>query len=178
MSIRAFEALAFLLEYPGPDFKSRLDEVQNDLGDLDGTVLEEARRFLEFAASSAPTDLEELYTRTFDINPVCCQEVGWQIFGEAYDRGGFLVKISAALRYHDIEPTTELGDHLTQMLRLLAHSDPPRARALGRGFLLPAVEKMLGGFADSDSPYAGVLSAVNRAIECRVAEIETEESHA
>ena len=29
-------------------------------------------------------DLQEMYTRTFDINAVCTLEVGWHIYGEDY----------------------------------------------------------------------------------------------
>ena len=39
-----------------------------------------------------PEQIQELYTRTFDINPVCTLEIGWHIFGEDYARGALLVK--------------------------------------------------------------------------------------
>ncbi len=41
---------------------------------------------------------EELYTRTFDLNPVCALEIGWHLFGEDYERGAFLVRMRDQLR--------------------------------------------------------------------------------
>ena len=31
--------------------------------------------------------IEETFTRTFDVNPACALEVGWHLFGEEYARG-------------------------------------------------------------------------------------------
>ena len=43
-------------------------------------------------------ELQELFTRTFDLNPACTLEIGWQLYGEDYRRGEFLVQMRQGLR--------------------------------------------------------------------------------
>ena len=85
------------------------------VGDETRTVLADFPGFEQLGS----TELEELYTRTFDINPVCSLEVGWHLFGEDYNRGAFLVRMRGLLREHGIEEGAELPDHLESVLRVL-----------------------------------------------------------
>jgi nitrate reductase assembly molybdenum cofactor insertion protein NarJ len=36
-------------------------------------------------------EYEELYTKTFDVQPICYLDLGYVIFGEDYKRGAFLL---------------------------------------------------------------------------------------
>ena len=108
------------------------------------------------------TALEELYTRTFDINPVCSLETGWHLFGEDYNRGAFLVRMRGLLRQHGIEEGAELPDHLESALRVLGVMEGDAAKELACEFILPAVIKMRVPFADDSNPYASVLAEVER----------------
>ena len=126
---------------------------------------EGARAALEsfpgFAAIDA-TGLEELYTRTFDINPVCSLETGWHLFGEDYNRGAFLVRMRGVLRQHGVPEGAELPDHLESALRVLAAMKADDASDLAREFILPAVMKMRIPFEKNDNPYGAVLAEVDR----------------
>jgi nitrate reductase delta subunit len=108
--------------------------------------------------------LQELYTRTFDLNPVCSLEIGWHLFGEEYERGAFLVKMRQELRAHAIPESTELPDHLTHVLRLMSNLEPDEAAALASRFVLPAIEKMLAGLEGKGNPYEAVLRNVRDAL--------------
>jgi nitrate reductase delta subunit len=114
------------------------------------------------AARMSQSDWEELYTRTFDLHAPCCLEVGWQIFGDTYKRGSFLVRLRLAAREHGVSEDGELPDHLATVLRLLARlpeaEDP---RGLVEEAVLPAVEKMRASLGeDGSNPYRAVLDAV------------------
>ena len=76
------------------------------------------------------TQLEELYTRTFDLNPVCTPEVGWHIYGEQYRRGRFLVQARELLKIVGVDERGELPDHLMSLL--------PAGGPTGTGRLGPA----------------------------------------
>ena len=84
----------------------------------------EARRgfagFAEYVAGRDLRELEELYTSTFDIQGNVCLDVGYQLFGETYKRGQFIVKLRVALREAGVSEAGELPDHLPSVLRFLA----------------------------------------------------------
>jgi len=112
-------------------------------------------------------ELEELYTRTFDINPVCSLEVGWHLYGEDYNRGAFLVGMRGLMRDLGVAEGTELPDHLTSVLRVLGRMAPEEADGFARGYVLPAVGKMLSGFPDGENPYRDVVEEIERFLRDR-----------
>jgi nitrate reductase delta subunit len=159
-----FDALAGLLAYPAPGYAGRLDECRRV---LDGLVPEAAHRLArlgEALGGLGDEEIEELYTRTFDLNPVCSLEVGWHLFGENYARGEFLVLMREELRKHGLAESTELPDHLTHVLPALARMGQPQADRFAARFLLPALEKMLAGLAKQENPYRDLVEAVRSVV--------------
>jgi nitrate reductase delta subunit len=109
--------------------------------------------------------LEELYTVTFDMQPVCYPYVGYQLFGESYKRGAFMAQLNEAYHAADYSAGQELPDHISIILRFLALDVQDRqgdfCRSLLKEGLIPALEKMLKPFdAQSENPYAGLLTAL------------------
>ena len=113
----------------------------------------------------ADAGLEELYTRTFDIQAPCTLDVGYVLFGEDYKRGHFLVKMHELQNQYENDCGTELADHLPNILTLLEkmkETDPEQAEDLVKKIVLPALEKMLQRFsADTENIYAGRLRDVD-----------------
>lgn len=163
-AVTTYDLLASLVAYPQDGCAVRLDECARMLAKEhpDAGVL--LQPFLEHARGLTVEDLEELYTRTFDINPVCCLEVGWQLFGEEYERGSFLVKMRKMLREANLAESTELPDHLVHVLALLGQLDRNGADELAASAVLPALKKMLDGLAGKDNPYENVLKAIERVL--------------
>ncbi|GJQ21963.1 MAG: hypothetical protein HBSIN02_23180 [Bacteroidia bacterium] len=159
------ESLAAMLEYPGGK-SSQNAEACCDLleGEISGRaqapVLESLRRFRTALGIFSAEELEELYTRTFDLNPVCSLDIGWHLYAENYDRGTFLVEMRNALKEHGLSESTELPDHLPTVLRLLARMEEGRAKALASTSVLPALRIMTKGFSDSSNPYAALVSVI------------------
>ena len=109
--------------------------------------------------------VEELYTRTFDINAICSLEVGWHIYGEEYARGALLVRFRGELRRLGIPESPELPDHLTHVLRLIGRLRGEKADDLAGRYLLPALGKMLSGMQGKDSPYEVLLRTTQAIIQ-------------
>jgi nitrate reductase molybdenum cofactor assembly chaperone len=116
-------------------------------------------------------ELQELYIRTFDLNPVCALEMGWHLFGENYDRGLLLVKMRQQLRAHGLEEDTELPDHLTNALGLLPRMERQAAVYFAEAVVLPALEKMLEAIRGKENPYEHVLEAARLVIRSDFPEI-------
>ena len=161
VSTAALDALSKLLVYP-------TDSLSRDAGDAEALLARELPEaaaelvpFVSFAATHELGECEEVYVRTFDVNPQRALEVGWQVFGEQYARGAFLVRIRELLRQCGVPESTELPDHMTHVLRVLPRIDDAQAATLVESAVAPALRRILGDLAkQEDRTYASVLRAV------------------
>ena len=108
--------------------------------------------------------IQEMYTRTFDINAVCTLEIGWHIYGEDYARGALLVKLRQQLRLMNVPESCELPDHLTHVLLLMGRMTGEEADELAARYLLPGLDKMLEGMQADEHPYRALLEAVSKVV--------------
>ena len=158
-AVGCYELLGRLLIYPDEYFPERLAACRGQLKEADSTVAEEVERFAAGVEGLSLERLQELFTRTFDLNPVVSLEVGWQLFGEEYSRGTFLVSMRNLLRQNGIEESVELPDHLTHILPLLDRMEDAERVHFDDKYLRPALTKMLKAFEGKETPYQHVLRA-------------------
>ena len=160
---------ARLLGYPDEGFNHSLEQVRKIVADeslhLPWDVSDHLRKFISAVGVLPIEEMEELYTRTFDINPVASLEIGWHLYGEQYERGAFLVKMREILRAHQIEESVELPDHLTHVLLAFGRMEKTDTDEFAAKFLVPALEKILDGFEDKGNPYEEVLQSIKSFIE-------------
>ena len=102
---------------------------------------------------------EELYTRTLDLNPPAAPYIGFQTWGESYQRGAFLSKMNRALIETGIDAQGELPDHLIPVLRYLGQAPDPLPELVE--VLNPAVQRITAGLrkANAENPYLDLLAA-------------------
>lgn len=173
-TVETFETLARLLEYPRGLDRAAITAAVECARKASPKAGEALAAFAAGVARLSSEELEELFTRTFDLDPACCLEVGWQLHGEHYDRGMFLVHMRECLRDLKLPETAELPDHLTQVLRVLARLDDAPAGEFIEHKALPAVDKMLASFKDETNPYRQALLAVRAVL---VGCMHLEEAH-
>lgn len=159
------ERFGRLLSYPGTHYLQEVDACRLAAAEIDPEVASCLNDFSVQVRSLAVEGLQELYVQTFDLNPVCALEVGWQLHGDNYERGNFLVKMRQELEHYGVPENIELPDHLCHVLPLLAHMDPSEAMDFAAASVVPALKKMLAAFEGKDSPYESVLRAINRILE-------------
>jgi len=150
-------AFSRLLDYPGERTLESAEflyvALQEEQPDAAGAIAE----FGRFAEQCGPYELQETYTATFEINPPCALDIGWHLFGEEYERGQFLVRMREELRRHGIEESpSELPDHITHVLPLIAVMTDSEARRFSLACVLPALTKMQEALEAADSPWSGV----------------------
>jgi nitrate reductase molybdenum cofactor assembly chaperone NarJ/NarW len=109
--------------------------------------------------------MQELFTTTFDMQPVCYPYIGYQLFGESYKRGAFMAQLNEAYHAFDYSAEQELPDQLSAILRFLSLDAGNRqsdfCQSLRNEGLIPALEKMLKTFGEqSENPYFRLLSAL------------------
>ncbi len=162
----ALEATSALLRYPAPDHAVRVAQCLAAVP----AALAEARAciqlFHERTRRLGTEELQELYTRTFDLNPACSPELGWHLFGERYERGLFMVKLRRLMRRAELPETGELPDHLAGVLELLPRMPAEEAAELAAACVLPALAKMRRELEDGgDHPYLPLLDLAARLVE-------------
>lgn len=157
---KTWRALARLLSYPD---EQTVEAAELLYIILQGELPEAARsvsRFGEYLEGHALWEAEEAFTGVFDVNPACAPEVGWHLFGEEYARGMFLVRMRQELRKHGIPESTELPDHITHVLALIAAMPDDEAARFVTACVLPAVGRMDAALARTDSPYRHVVACL------------------
>ncbi len=166
-----YDDLAGLLAYPDEGYRERLERCRQALAEHFPEAAALLARFAERTAGLRPEEFEELYTHTFDLNPVCALEVGWHLYGENYSRGDFLVTMRQQLRKFGLPESSELPDHLTHVLPAVGRMEQHEAHQFTTTYVLPALTKMLAGLGQKDSPYTDVLEAVRAVLTspCAVA---------
>lgn len=164
--IQMFDSVAEILEYPTLEWPVRLEKAIEMTGTtgLDGSAL-----LTEFKSGSDPlnlTELQELYTRTFDLNPVCALEIGYHLFGEDYKRGEFLAKMRESENPYQLGQERQLPDFLPVVLRLLGKMDDAELRASLIGYcMLPAFKKMNTAFDKGENPYGRIILFLTKVLK-------------
>jgi nitrate reductase assembly molybdenum cofactor insertion protein NarJ len=135
--------------------------------------------FAALADSTAEGELQEAYTRAFDLDtmsqsePTCYPYVGHYLFDESHKRGAFILELRKRFRAQGFEDDSDLGDHLVVLLRFLAVCDDETlAGELVDDAVLPALARMLtrAGAVSNDpsararNAYVGVLRALELAL--------------
>lgn len=131
-------------------------------------------RFDAFLQTQTATRIEEIFTATFDLQPVCYPYVGYQLCGENQQRGMFLMQLNQLYRQHGFVAGVELPDHLSTLLRFIGTLAPQDcSRELIQDGLLPALAKILQGLEDGDHPYTDLLLSLQSFLAATV-DTETE----
>jgi len=163
-----YNALVALLTYPESDYPQRIEA---SLEVVPEDCHEQLQQFAAQMRGLRTDQLQELFTQTFDLNPMCSLELGWHLFGENYERGLLLVKVREELRRHGLEESTELPDHLTHVLRLVERMEHETAADFVGACVLPALEKMLHAVRDKKNPFENVLLAIRSLLRSQFPEI-------
>ena len=164
MKAERYDLLAALLDYPAEGYPTAVNRCMLALDSRDGGAGQILAPLREKTQEMSVAEIQEMYTRTFDINPVCTLEVGWHVYGEDYARGAFLVKMREKLRENNLPESVELPDHLTHVLILLGRLDGDEADQLAARYLLPAFKKMNDGLLEGDHAYAVVVQAAEKVV--------------
>jgi len=156
-SLAHYERLAALFEYPTPDYPI----VVRGLCDLLEARYPAAANELEAFARALPGDgealseeqlyeVQEIFTRSFDVQSITTLGVGYVMFGDDYKRGEVLVNLNREHREAGVDCGSELPDHLPNVLRLVARwQDPEILAEFVEEILHPALRMMIEEFGPS-----------------------------
>jgi nitrate reductase assembly molybdenum cofactor insertion protein NarJ len=167
---KVYDALSRLIDYPTPGYVEASEEWVSVVAQVCPKAGEVLRPFAAYVSEHTAEQLEELYCRTFDNTQSAALELGWHLYGEAYERGAFLVSMRQMLRDHNIPEDGELPDHVSLALVLLSRLNDADALTLARSAVKPALRKAVVSLSAGENPYESVLDAVLEVIKSHVQE--------
>jgi len=157
-----YKSFASLLEYPDASWHEQLDAIWEPIASECPAALAPLLEFSRDIDNLALTGLQERYTQTFDLNPVCTLDIGYHLFGENYKRGVFLANLRETERLFDLGQASQLPDYLPVLLRLLGSLEDTELRqALINDCMIPALRKMVEALGHAGSPYAGLVKSLD-----------------
>lgn len=146
-SLEHYDYLAGLFFYPTDGFAQAVSEAQGLLDQQYPAAGAELKPFTEFVSGAAPTELEEVFTRSFEVQAITTLDIGYVLFGDDYKRGALLVNLNREHREAGVDCGNELADHLPNVLRLLASmSDAELREELVQMLVVPALRKIISDF--------------------------------
>jgi nitrate reductase assembly molybdenum cofactor insertion protein NarJ len=142
-----YQLLAKLFVYPGNNYSAEVKNVQNYLDEHYKEAAETLLSFTNFVESSTLHTLEELFTRSFEVQAVTTLDLGYLLFGDDYKRAELLVNLNKEHNAVNNDCGNELSDHLPNVLRLLPILKDDELRIeLVNLVVAPALMKMLDDF--------------------------------
>lgn len=142
-----YDLLAELFHYPDDNYSKKVKSVLKFLKKNYPDAAEELNDFAEFAAQSTAMELQELFLRSFDVQAITTLDIGYVLFGDDYKRGQLLVHLNREHREAGNTITTELSDHLPNVIRLIPKlKNQELLDELVKKIIGAAVKKMIGEF--------------------------------
>lgn len=142
-----YNSLAELFQYPHADYKVKVKAVSVLLAENYPDLTETFSSFSDFVLKSTQTEIEEIYTRTFDVQAITTLDIGYVLFGDDYKRGELLVNLTREQRDADNDCGSELADFLPNVLRLLPKmQDDVLLLELIQKVVLPSLSKICDEF--------------------------------
>lgn len=146
MNYTHYANMAELLDFPGPEFaasgRTLADFLRQDYPDA---ALQVAL-FLD-AIPQRTLDLQELHTRTFEVQALTTLGVGYVLFGDDYKRGALLSNLNREHSEAGNDCRGNLADHLPNVLRLMSKlKDQELLEELVEQILVPALMLMIREF--------------------------------
>ena len=160
-----YTALAEMFSYPAEDLKTYIGEWRKIVINCDPSLYICLERFIDHVEHRTSEYRQEYFVSTFYVQPLCCLDIGYVLFGEDYRRGQFMANLKKEHRLSGNDCGTELPDHLPVVLKLVPKLTSGFAEELVYSLLIPAVNEMIVDFKGEKNFYKDLLRIVLSVME-------------
>jgi len=150
VNLTHYRLLAGLLEYPETGYPHTVTEIYKFIDGEYPVAAASLERFIELLPAENLLMMQELFTRSFDVQAIATLDIGYVLFGDDYKRGELLANLNREHRNAKNDCGTELADYLPNILRLMSIlQDEDLVQDLAYAIVAPALLEMIGEF-DTD----------------------------
>lgn len=155
--MRLYRILSNLLEYPNREIMYNLDEliqIINDSFEIKHSEKKSLLEFINWMSKHTTIEIQQLYVKTFDMNPDHSLHLTHHIFGDDKGRGPALIDLQDHFKSEGFEMMQgEIPDYLPLVLEYVSTLDENDAGA----FLADAkkiIKILTKNLSKANSPYA------------------------
>lgn len=146
-SLNHYQTLSEIFQYPREDYIAKVKSVESVLKELYPETISTFDEFTSYVKNASQEELEELFSRTFDVQAITTLDIGYVLFGDDYKRGELLVNLNREHREVGNNCGSELADNLSNVLRLLPLMKNSETRIeMIEKLIMPALEKIISEF--------------------------------
>ena len=155
-----------LFRYPSDNFAEEVQHCQSFLDSVYPEAGKELKIFTDHILKLNQDEREELFIKTFDVQPICYLDLGYVMFGEDYKRGAFLLSMQHEQQKIGNDCGTDLPDNICNVLTLMTKSDNDAfVEDMVWRIFIPCVKKMIAEFGTARVDLKmKVLKKMHRAI--------------
>ena len=167
--------LGALLAYPHDELGGELLDMREVLATMCPEAAGAISDFLGEVGGLSLDRVEEIYTRTFDLNPQCVPYVSVHLFGEEnFKRSQLMAGLAEAYSKAGHAWGLELPDHIAVILRFAPNFGEDDWQDVVQYCLLGPLGKMIRQLERSANPYRHLLRAIHLAL---IADARSENSN-
>lgn len=142
-----YPLFAEIFRYPTEDFNEHIVRCLDVIAQKYPQLMETFKPFANYMLDKELLDQQELYTKTFDVQPICYLDLGYVIFGEDYKRGAFLLHMQQEQQNFNNDCGHDLSDNISNILTLIPkHNDQNFINDLAVDIMIPGLKKMISEF--------------------------------
>jgi len=142
-----YHSMADLFEYPDLEYPQKVRKTIDLLNGNYPQAVVELERFLDLLPEKELRTMQELFTRTFDVQSATTLDIGYVLFGDDYKRGELLANLNREHLAVNNDCRHELADHLPNLLRLMGKlKDGELTDELVQEIIAPALSMMISEF--------------------------------
>ena len=150
----AMAALGRLFDYPDERTPERYDDALDACRAASAPAARALKDFWRDVSVLSTDHAQELYTRSFDLSPVCVPYLSVHLFGaESFKRAELMTGLNEAYGRIGFDRGTELPDHIALVLACAPQFEPEEWTDLASLILTPALEKMFAALDGAGSPW-------------------------
>jgi len=143
-----YQSIADLFEYPDLEYPQRVRKAVDLLDGNYPRAVAELNQFFELLPAQDLRMMQELFTRTFDVQSATTLDIGYVLFGDDYKRGELLANLNREHLAVNNDCRHELSDHLPNILRLLGKlKNEELVEEMVQELIAPALSMMISEFA-------------------------------
>lgn len=149
-NFKYYPLFAEVFRYPNEGYSEYVKQIQLFLDNNYPEAANEFNNFATYMLNKTTFEQQELYTKTFDVQPICYLDLGYVIFGEDYKRGAFLLHMQQEQQAVNNPCGSELSDNICNILNLYAkHQNQQLLNELAFQIMIPGLKKMISEFGEA-----------------------------